>query len=102
VRIVQNFCLNHPIRFIGLITEWWAETGKLETRDENSDLGGSMRLGGQKCRLQTDSLAFSALSKRCHYRKDIVIVMSFNNSYIEKLEKAGVRFSGKSIDGRLV
>ena len=89
----------HPV--IGLITEWWAETGKLETRDENSDLGGSMRLGGQKCRLQTDSLAFQL------YQKDVITERhrhryEFNNSYIEKLEKAGVRFSGKSIDGRLV
>ena len=89
----------HPV--IGLITEWWAESGQLETRDENSDLGGSMRLGGQKCRLQTDSLAFQL------YQKDVITERhrhryEFNNSYIEKLEKAGMRFSGKSIDGRLV
>jgi CTP synthase len=89
----------HPV--IGLITEWWAESGQLETRDENSDLGGSMRLGGQKCRLQTDSLAFQL------YQKDVITERhrhryEFNNSYIEKLEKAGMRLSGKSIDGRLV
>lgn len=89
----------HPV--IGLITEWADETGQIETRDQNSDLGGSMRLGGQKCRLQTDSLAFQL------YQKDVITERhrhryEFNNSYIEKLEKAGVRFSGKSIDGRLV
>jgi CTP synthase len=89
----------HPV--IGLITEWMAESGELETRDENSDLGGSMRLGAQQCRLQTDSLAFSM------YQKDVITERhrhryEFNSQYIERLEKAGMTFSGKSIDGRLV
>ena len=89
----------HPV--IGLITEWMAESGQLETRDENSDLGGSMRLGAQQCRLQADSLAFSM------YQKDVITERhrhryEFNGQYIEKLEKAGMTFSGKSIDGRLV
>ena len=89
----------HPV--IGLITEWMAESGQLETRNENSDLGGSMRLGGQQCRLQSDSLAFQL------YKKDVITERhrhryEFNNQYFEKLEKAGMRFSGKSIDGRLV
>ena len=89
----------HPV--IGLITEWMAESGQLETRDENSDLGGSMRLGGQQCRLQPNSLAFQL------YQKDVITERhrhryEFNNQYTEKLEQAGMRFSGKSIDGRLV
>jgi CTP synthase len=89
----------HPV--IGLITEWMAESGQIETRDENSDLGGTMRLGGQQCLLQPDSLAFQL------YQKDVITERhrhryEFNNQYVEKLEKAGMRFSGKSIDGRLV
>lgn len=89
----------HPV--IGLITEWMAESGRIETRDENSDLGGSMRLGGQQCRLQPNSLAFQL------YQKDVITERhrhryEFNNHYLEKLEQAGMRFSGKSIDGRLV
>jgi CTP synthase len=89
----------HPV--IGLITEWMNEAGQLEIRDENSDLGGSMRLGGQQCRLQPDSLAFQM------YQKDVITERhrhryEFNNQYIQKLEQAGMRFSGKSIDGRLV
>jgi len=89
----------HPV--IGLITEWMAESGQLETRDENSDLGGSMRLGGQQCRLQPNSLAFQL------YQKDVITERhrhryEFNNQYTEKLEQAGMRLSGKSIDGRLV
>lgn len=89
----------HPV--IGLITEWMSEDGQLEIRDENSDLGGSMRLGGQQCRLQSDSLAFQL------YQKDVITERhrhryEFNSQYLEKLEQAGMRFSGKSIDGRLV
>jgi CTP synthase len=89
----------HPV--IGLITEWMAESGQIETRNENSDLGGSMRLGGQQCRLQTNSLAYRL------YRKDVITERhrhryEFNNQYLTKLEQAGMRFSGKSIDGRLV
>ncbi len=89
----------HPV--IGLITEWMAEDGQLETRNETSDLGGSMRLGGQKCRLQSDSLAYQL------YQKDVITERhrhryEFNNQYLEKLEQAGMRFSGKSLDGRLV
>ncbi|RIZ71132.1 MAG: CTP synthase [Methylococcales bacterium] len=89
----------HPV--IGLITEWMTDSGHLEVRDENSDLGGSMRLGGQQCRLQADSLAFAL------YQKDVITERhrhryEFNNQYVEKLERAGMRFSGKSIDGRLV
>ena len=89
----------HPV--IGLITEWMAESGEIEVRDENSDLGGSMRLGGQQCRLQSDSLAFSL------YQKDVITERhrhryEFNNQYFNKLESAGMRFSGKSMDGRLV
>lgn len=89
----------HPV--IGLITEWQADCGKVEVRDENSDLGGSMRLGAQQCRLQPDSLAYQM------YQKDVITERhrhryEFNNHYFEALEKAGMRFSGKSIDGRLV
>jgi CTP synthase len=88
----------HPV--IGLITEW-LEDGQLQVRDENSDLGGSMRLGGQQCRLQHESLAYQM------YQKDVITERhrhryEFNNQYRERLEAAGMRFSGKSIDGRLV
>ena len=89
----------HPV--IGLITEWQDDNGRLEKRSEASDLGGSMRLGAQKCRLQPDSLAFRL------YQKDVITERhrhryEFNNHYIAVLEQHGLRFSGKSIDGRLV
>jgi len=89
----------HPV--IGLITEWMDEEGQIETRSESSDLGGTMRLGAQKCRLEPDSLAHRL------YQKDVITERhrhryEFNNKYIEILEKAGMVFSGKSMDGRLV
>jgi CTP synthase len=89
----------HPV--IGLITEWMTECGRVETRAEDSDLGGTMRLGAQKCRLQSDSLAFSV------YQKEVITERhrhryEFNNNYIDQLEQKGMKFSGKSIDGRLV
>ncbi len=89
----------HPV--IGLITEWMDDKGQIEVRDEQSDLGGSMRLGGQQCQLKPDSLAFQM------YQKDVITERhrhryEFNNHYYERLERAGLKFSGKSIDGRLV
>jgi len=89
----------HPV--IGLITEWMDAEGQVEVRSANSDLGGTMRLGGQKCRLQIDSLAYEL------YQKEVIRERhrhryEFNNKYFERLEQNGMRFSGKSIDGRLV
>lgn len=42
---------------IGLITEWKDRSGKMEQRSEDSDLGGTMRLGGQLCLLKSGSLS---------------------------------------------
>ncbi len=89
----------HPV--IGLITEWMDDSGQIEIRDEQSDLGGSMRLGGQQCQLQPDSLAHQT------YQQDVITERhrhryEFNNQYYDRLEQAGLRFSGKSMDGRLV
>ncbi|CAG7857370.1 CTP synthase [biofilm metagenome] len=89
----------HPV--IGLITEWMDKSGQVEIRDEQSDLGGTMRLGGQQCRLKHDSLAYQM------YKKDVITERhrhryEFNNGYFDILEKAGLRFSGKSVDDKLV
>ena len=86
---------------IALITEWVNASGNLETRDENSDLGGTMRLGGQECRLKPDSLAYAC------YQKDVIVERhrhryEVNNNYVERLEAAGMRFTGESMDGNLM
>ncbi len=97
----SEFLPNSPHPVIGLITEWMDEDGQLETRSENSDLGGTMRLGAQKCRLLPDSLAYRL------YQKDVITERhrhryEFNNNYLDVLEKAGLCITGKSMDGRLV
>ncbi len=96
-----EFLPNSPHPVIGLITEWMEEDGQMETRSENSDLGGTMRLGAQKCRLLPDTLI------RELYQKDVITERhrhryEFNNRYQEMLEQAGLKFAAKSIDGRLV
>ena len=96
-----EFLPNSPHPVIGLITEWMGDCGNLQTRDQNSDLGGTMRLGSQQCHLFKDSLALSI------YQKDVITERhrhryEFNNQYMDRLETHGLRFSGKSIDGRLV
>jgi CTP synthase len=89
----------HPV--IALITEWSREDGGLEKRSEDTDLGGSMRLGGQKCRLVPGSLAHSV------YDKDVIVERhrhryEFNNQYRQVLEEKGLIMSGVSMDGKLV
>jgi CTP synthase len=89
----------HPV--VGLITEWLNPEGKIEVRDEASDLGGTMRLGGQECRLAKGSKAREA------YGDDIIVErhrhrFEVNNQFIEDLEKAGLVVSGRSVDNSLV
>jgi len=89
----------HPV--IALITEWSREDGGQERRSADSDLGGTMRLGGQTCRLLPGSLAQRI------YGKDTIVERhrhryEFNNRYREELEAKGLVMSGTSIDGKLV
>jgi CTP synthase len=89
----------HPV--IGLITEWQDQSGRIERRDEHSDLGGTMRLGGQVCQLRPGTLA------QRMYGKDEIVERhrhryEFNNSYRDVLSAAGMVFSGLSADGSLV
>jgi CTP synthase len=86
---------------VGLITEWTTAEGDTEQRTEDSDLGGTMRLGGQECRLEEGSLSAEAYGKetiveRHRHRFEV------NNNYIETLEKNGLRIAGRSMDGNLV
>ena len=89
----------HPV--IALITEWQDEAGRIEKRDENSDLGGTMRLGGQTCQLLENTLARSA------YGADTIVERhrhryEFNNQYLKQLTDAGLVIGGKSSDGNLI
>ncbi len=89
----------HPV--IGLITEWRTQSGEIERRSEDSDLGGTMRLGLQEQRLKPGSKA------REIYGKDVVAERhrhryEFNNRYRAQLEEAGLVISAKSMDDLLV
>ncbi|MBI5331825.1 MAG: CTP synthase [Betaproteobacteria bacterium] len=84
-----------PYPVIGLITEWLAADGHIERRDELSDLGGTMRLGGQVCQLKTDSLARQiygkdSITERHRHRYEV------NNTLLAELEAQGLVVSGRA------
>jgi len=86
----------HPV--IALISEWQDLKGTVESRDEKSDLGGTMRLGAQEVRISHGSLAHAVygldlIRERHRHRYE------FNNRYLQKMMNAGLRFSGFSRDG---
>ena len=86
---------------IALISEWQDASGRRERRTADSDLGGSMRLGGQACRLRAGSLArelygAETIIERHRHRYE------FNNHYAARLEAAGMAITGRSLDGELV
>jgi CTP synthase len=96
-----EFDKNTPFPVVGLISEWEAHDGSVKVRDEHSDLGGTMRLGAQLCRLTPDSLAKKVYGKadiieRHRHRYEV------NNAFIEKLMSHGLIIGGRSIDGMLV
>ncbi len=96
-----EFDRNSPHPVIGLITEWITSDGEVEKRDESSDLGGTMRLGAQECRLVPGSNA------RQVYGADVIVERhrhryEVNNNYVDQLQKAGLKIGGWSADDTLV
>ncbi len=94
-----KFVTSDPV--IGMITEWLDASGSVETRSSKSDLGGTMRLGGQRCRLRPGSMAHEL------YGEDIITERhrhryEFNNHYRDVLQKNGLLLSGHSMDEMLV
>ena len=90
-----------PYPVIGLISEWLDEDGQVEYRNEQSDLGGTMRLGSQLCHLVKGTKACEVygsekINERHRHRYEV------NNNYREQLSKAGMIFSGLSTDKSLV
>jgi len=90
-----------PDAVLGLITEWTNKEGGVESRDENSDLGGTMRLGAQECRL----VAGSKVQKI--YGDDVIVERhrhryEVNNNYVDLLQQAGMKVGGWSADDTLV
>ncbi|WP_440055572.1 CTP synthase [Pseudoalteromonas sp. T1lg65] len=96
-----EFDLKSPHPVVGLITEWLDADGKIEVRDEDSDLGGTMRLGAQLCHLKEGSkvrevYGAGEIIERHRHRYEV------NNNYVGELEKAGLQFTGLSEDKKLV
>ena len=94
-----NRATPHPV--IALVTEWMGKDGVLERRGEESELGGTMRLGAQEIRLRRES------RMRAVYDADIISERhrhryEFNNTYMDPLQDAGLQIAGKTIDGTLV
>lgn len=90
-----------PYPVIGLISEWMDADGSKQTRDEHTDLGGTMRLGAQMCQLEEGTLARKVYEKpqiveRHRHRYEV------NNHYIEELINHGLVVAGRSADHTLV
>ena len=90
-----------PYPVVALITEWKDESGKVEKRSDKSDLGGTMRLGGQLCHLQQGSLVRELygqddIVERHRHRYEV------NNTLIDKIKAAGLKVAGLSTDNKLV
>ena len=86
---------------VGLINEWLDEEGQVEYRHEDSDLGGTMRLGSQLCHLLPDTkvrevYGSDTIHERHRHRYEV------NNNFRDQLSKAGLVFSGLSTDKTLV
>jgi CTP synthase len=90
-----EFNADTPHKLIGLIDEWQDASGKIEKRDENSDLGGTMRLGAQACPTVENTLAASIygvqVNERHRHRYEV------NNHYVEQLKKAGLIISARTL-----
>jgi CTP synthase len=82
----------HPV--VALITEWLDRTGRIEKRSEKSDLGGTMRLGAQKCAVEPGTLGAaiygSEVNERHRHRYEV------NNVYVPQLEAKGYRISART------
>lgn len=96
-----EFRENSTAPVVGLITEWLDASGTREERTEESDIGGTMRLGAQDCVLTEGSTISQCYGKpiireRHRHRYEV------NNHFVPQLEQAGLRVAGRSTDGKLV
>ncbi|MFM6978641.1 MAG: CTP synthase [Methylophilaceae bacterium] len=89
-----EFDADTPQPIVGLITEWKTADGKLETRSEDSDLGGTMRLGAQSCPIEPNTLAAqiygAQVNERHRHRYEV------NNHYVDQLKDAGLIISART------
>jgi CTP synthase len=97
----SEFDAETPYPVVALVTEWINQEGGREQRNEKSDVGGTMRLGGQACHLTPGSLAHKV------YGADVIVERhrhryEVNNNLLPEIEKAGLKVSGRSATDNLV
>jgi CTP synthase len=90
-----------PYPVIALVTEWLDREGQREHRNHSADMGGTMRLGGQVCKLVPGTLTQklykqSEITERHRHRYEV------NKNFVSQLEQAGLKISGRSVDESLV
>jgi len=82
----------HPV--VALVTEWIDRTGRIEKRNAHSDLGGTMRLGSQKCPVEPGTLAQriygATVNERHRHRYEV------NNVYVPQFEASGMKISART------
>jgi CTP synthase len=90
----SEFNANSPHPVVGLITEWQGADGRVEKRSEQSDLGGTMRLGAQACPIVANTMAASIygaqVNERHRHRYEV------NNHYVDQLQAAGLVISART------
>jgi CTP synthase len=96
-----EFNKNTSYPVIGLINEWMDADGSKQTRDAAYNMGGTMRLGGQRCQLAEGTLArkvyqTAEIVERHRHRYEV------NNKYLDELVAQGLIVSGRSADNSLV
>lgn len=96
-----EFDQHTPYPVIALISEWTKADGSVAKTKINADLGATMRLGSQACKLEPNSLAYkiyqkTEISERHRHRYEV------NNKFLSLLVKHGLVVSGSSLDNNLV
>ncbi|MDA8161956.1 MAG: CTP synthase [Desulfobacteraceae bacterium] len=98
-----EFAPSTPDPVIYLMRQWYDyQTGRVEKRDEGSDLGGTMRLGAYPCKFIASTKASAAYNNAAEVFERHRHRYEFNNEYKERMEKAGMLFSGLSPNKELV
>lgn len=92
-----EFDRDTPYPVVALVTEWQSRSGQTESRDETSDMGGTMRLGGQTCKMlegsrSRETYGSAHIVERHRHRYEV------NNDYLERMEQAGLCVSSVSDD----
>jgi CTP synthase len=82
----------HPV--VALITEWTDRSGSVERRDGATNLGGTMRLGAQRCAVEPGTLISriygESVNERHRHRYEV------NNEYVDRLQQAGLRIAART------